>query len=60
VPLAWIEGPVVQGRVLLAHQDNLIEVLEGDGKKKLKEKDVRRCVDAVEMLQKSAGRLYRR
>ncbi len=50
----------MQGRVLLAHQDNLIEVLEGDGKKKLKEKDVRRCVDAVEMLQKSAGRLYRR
>ena len=59
-PFAYTDGPTMQGRVLVAHQDNLVEAIEGDGKIRLKKEQLRRCIDALEMLQKTAKHLYRR
>lgn len=58
-PLAWIEGPTIQGRVLVVHQDNLVETIDRPGEKKLKPQEIRRCADALEMLQKTARHIYR-
>jgi hypothetical protein len=58
-PLAWVEGPVMQGRVMVVHQDNLVEMIAPEGVKKLKGNEVKRCADALLMLQKSAKGLYR-
>ena len=46
------------GEVVVLHQDNLVRSIDGR-KKRMKGKEVERCVKALEMLQKTAKGIYR-
>jgi hypothetical protein len=54
VPLAFVAWLSQQGPVLIVHQDELLDAVEG-GSKKLAASQIDRCAKALDMLRQSAG-----
>jgi hypothetical protein len=59
VPLAFVNCPRQQGPVLVVHQDELLDAIEG-GSKKLSASQIDRCAKVLDMLRQSAAHLYQK
>jgi hypothetical protein len=57
VPLAFVACPRRQGPVLVLHQDELLDAVEG-GLKKLSTSQIDRCAKVLDMLRQSAAQLF--